>query len=156
MAEPPTAGVSEGGITITRVFDAPRERVWKEWTEPERFADWFGGSESEVPLSTVSMDVKPGGKWRLTMFAEPGREIRWKGEYREVIEPERLVFTVSDQPGEDSYELVTVVFTDLGDGRTEMLFQQRGRLTARVYEAAKEGWSSFFDRIAERLADTAD
>jgi uncharacterized protein YndB with AHSA1/START domain len=139
------------GITITRIFDAARERVWKEWTEPERFADWFGGSESEVPLSTVSMDVRPGGSWRLTMFAERG-EIHWKGEFREVVEPERLVFTVSDQPGEEAYELVTVVLTDLGDGRTEMLFQQRGALPAEVYERAGQGWSSFFDRIAERLA----
>jgi uncharacterized protein YndB with AHSA1/START domain len=140
------------GITITRVFDAPREQVWKEWTEPERFADWFGGTESEVPLSTVSMDVRPDGLWRLTMFAEPGRrEIRWKGEYREVVEPERLVFTVSDRPDE-VYELVSVVLTDLGDGRTEMLFEQRGHMTPDQYEAAGQGWSGFFDRIAERLA----
>jgi uncharacterized protein YndB with AHSA1/START domain len=146
MAEQP-------GISITRVFDAPRERVWQEWTEPERFADWFGGSESEVPLSTVSMDVRPGGSWRLTMFAEPGRrEIQWKGEYREVAPPERLVFTVSDQPEEDVYELIIVVLTDLGDGRTEMYFQQRGRMSAEQYERAAQGWSSFFDRIAERLA----
>jgi uncharacterized protein YndB with AHSA1/START domain len=141
------------GITITRVFDAPRELVWKEWTEPARFADWFGGPESEVPLSMVSMDVRPGGSWRLTMFAEPGRrEIRWKGEYREVVEPERLVFTVSDQPG-DAYELVSVVLRDLGDGRTQMLFEQRGRMTPEQYEAAGQGWSGFFDRIAERLTD---
>src|SRR6266540_3158253 len=127
MAEP-------AGITITRVFEAPRERVWKEWTEPEAFADWFGGSESEVPLSGVSMDVRPGGSWWATMFAEPGRrEIRWKGEYREVVEPERLVLT------------------DLGDGRTEMLFQQRGRMSAELYKRAGEGWSTFFDRVAERL-----
>jgi uncharacterized protein YndB with AHSA1/START domain len=152
MAEPPT-----GGITITRAFDASREHVWKEWTEPERFADWFGGSESEVPLSSVSMDVQPGGSWRLTMFADPGRrEIHWKGEYREVVEPERLVFTLSDQPGEDAYELITVVLTDLGDGRTEMFFRQSGRLPAEVYEGAKEGWGSFFDRIAERLAGATD
>jgi len=107
MAEPPTPDrAPAAGITITRVFDAPREAVWKEWTEPERFADWFGGSESEVPLSTVSMDVRPGGSWRLTMFADPGRrEIHWHGEYREVVE--RLVFTLSDQPGEDAYELIT-------------------------------------------------
>jgi uncharacterized protein YndB with AHSA1/START domain len=152
MAEPPTFDGVTLGISITRVFDAPRERVWKEWTEPERFADWFGGSESEVPLSTVSMDVRPGGSWRATMFAEPGRrEIRWKGEYREVVEPERLSFTVSDQPGED-YELVTVVLTDLGGGRTEMLFQQRGHMSPDQYEYAKQGWSGFFDRIAEHLA----
>ena len=141
------------GITITRVFDAPREQVWKEWTEPERFADWYGGSEAEVPVSTVSMDVRPGGRWRATMFAGPERrEIQWKGEYREVVEPERLVFTIRDQPGED-YELVIVVLTDLGDGRTEMHFQQRGQLPAEMYERAGQGWSTFFDRMAERLAD---
>ena len=110
--------------------------------------------ESEVPLSTVSMDVKPGGSWRATMFAGPGRrEIHWNGEYREVGEPERLVLTLSDQPGEDAYELITVLLTDLGDGRTEMRFQQRGAMSAEQYERAGEGWSSFFDRIAERVAD---
>jgi uncharacterized protein YndB with AHSA1/START domain len=147
MAEQP-------GISITRVFDAPRERVWKEWTEPERFADWFGGTQSDVPLSSVSMDVRPGGSWRLTMFAEPGRrEIQWEGEYREVAPPERLVFTVTDQPGEVADELVIVDLADLGDGRTEMRFQQRGGgLSAEEYERAAQGWSSFFDRIAERLA----
>ena len=147
MAEQP-------GISITRVFDAPRERVWQEWTEPERFADWFGGADSEVPLSTVSMDVRPGGSWRLTMFAGPGRrEIQWTGEYRQVDPPERLVFTVTDQPEEDVDELVIVDLADLGDGRTEMHFQQRGGgLSAEEYERAAQGWSSFFDRIAERLA----
>jgi uncharacterized protein YndB with AHSA1/START domain len=73
-----------------------------------------------------------------------------KGEYREVAEPERLVFTLSDQPEDDLYELVTVVLTELGDGW--MLFQQRGNLRPEQYEQAKEGWGSFFDRIAERLA----
>jgi uncharacterized protein YndB with AHSA1/START domain len=154
MAEAPPPGTGTGqGITITRVFDAPREQVWKEWTEPERFADWYGGREAEVPISTVSMDVRQGGRWRLTMFFGPERrEIRWKGEYREVVAPERLVFTVSDQPGEDEWELVTVVLTDLGDGRTEMHFSQRGRLPVEVYKQAGEGWSTFFDRMAERLA----
>ena len=94
--------------------------MWREWTEPAAFADWFGGTESEVPLASVSMDVRPGGSWR-------------------------------DQPGEEAYELITVVLSDLGDGRTEMLFQQRGRMSAEQYERAGEGWSTFFDRIAERL-----
>jgi uncharacterized protein YndB with AHSA1/START domain len=149
MTEPPIAL----GISLTRVFDAPRERVWKEWTEPERFADWFGGAAAEVPVATVSMEVRPGGAWRATMFADPGRrEIQWKGEYREVVEPERLVFTISDRPGEDAFELIVVVLRDLGDGRTEMRFEQHGRMAAEQYERAKQGWSTFFDRISERLA----
>ena len=148
--------MTEYGITITRIFDAPRERVWQEWTEPERFADWFGGAASPVPLSSVSMDVRPGGAWRLTMFVEPGRrEIHWRGEYVEVAAPERLVFTVTDQPTDERYELITVVLTDLGDGRTEMHFEQRGHMEPEQYEYAKQGWSGFFDRIAERLAAPA-
>jgi uncharacterized protein YndB with AHSA1/START domain len=146
--------VTEPGIELTRVFDAQRERVWREWVEPERFSDWFGGPEFEVPLSTVSMDVRPGGALRLTMLVESGRrEIHWKGEYREVVKPERLVFTISDQPGDDAFELITVVLTDLGDGRTEMFFQQRGVLSAEQYKHTEQGWGGFFDRIAERLAD---
>jgi uncharacterized protein YndB with AHSA1/START domain len=141
----------EPGISITRVFDAPRERVWREWTEPEPFADWFGGPETEVPVSSVSMDVRPGGSFRLTMHA--GRhEILWTGEYLEVVEPERLVFSITDQTPADEHDIVTVVLTDLGDGRTEMLFEQRGRMPPEQYERAKRGWSGFFDRMAERLA----
>ena len=113
--------------------------------------DWFGG-EAEVAPATVRMDVRKGGRWRLTMFAGPDRrEIAWKGEYLEVLEPERLVFTVSDRPDE-VYELVTVVLTDLGDGRTEMRFSQRGHLSPAQYRRAGSGWASFFDRIAARLA----
>ena len=146
-------GASEYGIRISRLFDAPPERVWREWTEPERFADWYGGPQCEVPLDSVSMDVRPGGKWRLTMFAPPDRRrIDWKGEYLEVAAPERLVFTVSDQPGDDAFELVTVAFTPVDGERTEMLFEQRGSMSPEQYERAAKGWGGFFDRMDERLA----
>jgi uncharacterized protein YndB with AHSA1/START domain len=143
--------MTEPGITITRVFDAPRERLWREWTEPERFADWFGGPEADVPLASVVMDVREGGAWRLTMFYD-GREIHWHGSYVEVDPPERLVMTFADAPEVEEPELITVVLADLGDGRTEMLFRQTGRMTEEQYRAAGSGWSGFFDRIAERLA----
>ena len=68
----------------------------------------------------------------------------------EAREPERLVFTISDQS--DRYELVTVVFTELGGGRTEMYFEQRGHMRPEDYEHTKQGWGTFFDRIDERLA----
>ena len=145
--------MTEPGIRVTRVFEAPRERVWSEWTRPDAFADWFGGQESEVPLDSVSMDVRPGGTWRATMFSGPGRrEIRWSGEYREVTVPERLVFTVTDQPGDGRYELVTVLLGELGDGRTEMRFEQRGHKRPDEYDRTKQGWGVFFARLDERLA----
>jgi uncharacterized protein YndB with AHSA1/START domain len=154
MAEPRASGEELPlGFTLTRVFDAPRERVWREWTEPERFADWFGGPHADVPLDTVAMDVRPGGTWRATMFSGPRRrEIRWAGAYREVVPPERLVLTFTDQPEEDAHELVTVVLRDLGDGRTEMVVEQRGHMRPSDYERAQSGWGVFFDRLAERLA----
>jgi uncharacterized protein YndB with AHSA1/START domain len=140
----------QNGFTVTRVFEAPRQRIWSEWTEPERFADWFGGSEAVVPIESVTMDVRPGGSWRATMvFGE--REIHWKGEYRQVSEPERLVLTITDQPG-DERELVTVVLTDLGEGRTEMRVSQQGHMSPEQYERTARGWGKFFDRIDERLA----
>ena len=142
------------GISVTRVFAAPRDHVWREWTDPEAFADWFGGLDGVVPLSTVSMDVAPGGTWGLTMITPERHEIHWWGVYREVVEPERLVFTISDRPEKDLHELIVVVLTDLGDGRTEMAFEQYGRMRPEEYQRAGSGWASFFDRMDDRLAPT--
>jgi uncharacterized protein YndB with AHSA1/START domain len=145
---------SAGGLTITRAFDAARQLVWQEWTEPTRFADWFGGPRVEVPLATVAIDLVPGGAWTATTLADgPERcDTRWEGEYVEIVEPERLVFTIRRLPGAPRSDLVTVVLTDLGGGRTEMLFRQQGGRTAKQYGVARERWSVEFDRIAERLA----
>jgi uncharacterized protein YndB with AHSA1/START domain len=144
--------MNERAIRIVRSFDAPRERLWKEWTEPARFADWFGGVDATVPLSSVEMDVQEGGAWRLTMeFGE--RVIHWHGAYHEVVEPSRVVFTITDVPPPDAdYHLITVELADLGDGRTEMRFEQRGPMPQAQVEAAGAGWGTFFDRIEERLA----
>ncbi len=149
-----TTSTGEPGLEIVRVFDAPIEEVWREWTEPERFADWYGGPTCDVPLDTVSMDVRPGGTWSAVMFAPPNRRrIDWEGEYLEVVEPERLVLTVTDEPGNPERDTVTVILTDLGDGRTEMrMTQTGGGLTPGGYEGAKAGWGGFFDRMHERLS----
>jgi uncharacterized protein YndB with AHSA1/START domain len=139
-------------ISITRVFDAPRERVWREFTEPDLFADWFGGALGEVPPSSVAMDLRVGGAWQLKMRMRDG-EVSWHGEYREVVEPERIVFTLSDQPPRDAgHALVIVELDEVGEGRTEMRFEQRGSLSPAQTSAARYGWSRFFDRLAERLA----
>jgi uncharacterized protein YndB with AHSA1/START domain len=140
------------GFTTVRVFDAPRERVWREFTEPDRFADWFGGALGEVPPSSVAMDLRVGGAWRLKMRMRDG-EVSWHGEYRELVEPERIVFTLSDRPPRDTgHALVIVELVEVGEGRTEMRFEQRGSLSPAQTSAARYGWSRFFDRLAERLA----
>jgi uncharacterized protein YndB with AHSA1/START domain len=143
----------EPDIRIVRAFDAPIERVWAEWTEPERFADWFGGPQGEVPLTSVAMDVRPGGAWRLTMYAGAARqELRWAGEYVDVEPPSRLSFTITDRPDAAVFDLVTVALAALDAERTEMVFEQRGgHMSPEGYRRAAEGWGGFFDRVAERL-----
>ncbi len=85
----------------------------------------------------------------------PGVEMPFHGVYREVSEPDGLVLTLKDgsAPKEAEGETVTVTFTDLGDGTTELAFQQRGgNLTPAQYAAAEDGWEAFFDALAARLA----
>jgi uncharacterized protein YndB with AHSA1/START domain len=140
------------GIEIVRVFDAPRELVFRAWTEPDRFAQWFGDRDSTMPVESVQMDVRPGGTWRATMLVGD-HVIPWAGEYVEVDPPAKLVLTVTDDPAAPQREVLTVLLADLGEGRTEMTFTQRGgNLPAEEYARAMRGELIFFERLAEHLA----
>ena len=139
-------------ITLTRVFDAPRELVWKAWTEPDRLVQWWGPPGWSTPLETVTMDVRPGGTMRLTSVSEDGTEMTVVGVYREVVEPERLAF---DEPAEDSWHegaASVVTLTDLGDGRTEMVVHSTIHTTDEMREQAAAGMKGTLDRLAEHLA----
>lgn len=140
--------------TVGRVFDSPRDIVYKAWTEPERFARWYGPVGFGTPLETVSLDVRPGGKWRATIVSEAhGTEIPFGGTYREVVRPERLVFTfedVEDREGANA-ELATVTFADLGQDTTEVVYHQQGHLPPEEYELINQGISSYFDSLEEYL-----
>ncbi|MFE4451719.1 SRPBCC domain-containing protein [Streptomyces sp. NPDC056796] len=144
---------SREGIDITRVVEAPRERVFEAWTVPEDFAAWYGG-DADVPLDRVSMDVTPGGEWSLVIVV-PGADMPFHGVYREVSAPERLVFTLKDAtaPEDTEGETVSVTLTEMSRKSTEMVFQQRGgNLTPEQYAAAEDGWDAFFDALDARLA----
>jgi uncharacterized protein YndB with AHSA1/START domain len=134
-----TATVHE--ITIRRVFSAPRELVWRAWTEPERLATWWGKRGWSTPLESITMDVRPGGTFRLTSVNdEDGREIPFETVYREVVAPERLAF------GE-----ATVTLSELADGRTEMVFHTTLEAPDDVRAQAAGGLASAFDRLAEEV-----
>lgn len=142
---------TDEGYHIERTFDAPRELVWKMWTEPEHFSFWWGGTTVDVPVEKTRFDVRPGGEWKTTMVGE-GWSVDWAGEFREVDEPNRLVIAFTDEPANPARDTFTVTLTDLG-GTTHMLLQQRGgNLTAEQYEQARQGTASFMDAMAERLA----
>ena len=152
-----TATANAEGITIVRIFDAPRELVFDAWTQPLQFAQWFGEYDSYIDTETAHMDLRPGGAWGITMFHGPQKmEIPFGGEFVEVDRPNRLVMTLADPSGETSNaEILTVMLTDLG-GKTEMHFTQTGgNLPAAEYERAMQGELIFFQRLAEHLERSA-
>ena len=86
-----TANVAEREVVITRVFDAPRSLVFKAWTDPEHMARWWGPRGFTNPI--CELDARVGGAWRIVMRSPAGIEYPCGGVYREIVEPERLVFT---------------------------------------------------------------
>lgn len=151
IAEP----VSAQEITVTRVLDAPRERVWRAWTEPEQLARWWSPRGWTVPLETITMDVRPGGAFRVTLVNdENGSEVPRELVYRQVVEPERLVKGPADeaQPGSP---VSAVTFTDLGDGRTELNLHTTVQTTDEMRDAAEAAVASLLDRLAEQLPEEA-
>lgn len=137
-------------MTLTRVFNAPRELVWAAWTTPEHFSFWFGGKDMSVPLQTVSMDVRPGGEWQATMVPSSGEPIPFHGQFLEVSQPERLVMTFGN-PTDKDVEILTVTLKDLG-GKTEITLHQAGHLPDEQYPKLVEGYGTFMDAMAELLA----
>jgi uncharacterized protein YndB with AHSA1/START domain len=124
-------------IEITRIFEAPREAVWRAWTRPEELVRWWGKRGWTAQPDTIVMDVRPGGTFRVvTVNDDDGREMVSEGVYEHVVEPERLTF------GESA-----VTFTDLGDGRTRMEF----RTSTHMNETAIDGFNSALDRLQEEL-----
>jgi len=150
-----TPGAARHELSITRVFDAPRDLVFQAWTDPRHLAAWWGPRGFVAP--SVDMDVSPGGRWRTCIRPEDGGDEYWcSGQYREVTPPERLVFTFAwEEPpgtrGDDT--VVTVSFADLG-GKTEMTFHQAAFDSVAVRDEHESGWVECFDDLAIHLAET--
>ena len=143
----------EDGISIIRIFDAPRARCGG--SGPSRSASPTGSAAPIRGAALHRRDGRPPGRRVAADDVRRPRPARdpLEGEYREVVEPERLVFTVTDEPDGSAYELVTVVLADLGDDRTEMRFEQRGGGLPPSSTGARRRVVGFFDRIDERLAE---
>lgn len=139
-------------LVITRVLDAPREIVFAAWVEERQAAQWWGPKGFTSVACT--MDVQVGGRWRRVMRSPDGVEHRARGIYREIVPPERLVFTYSWErnPGHDRHEtLVTLTFADLG-GRTALTLRQEGFETIAARDDHRGGWSGCLERFAAFLA----
>ena len=142
---------AERELTITRIIDAPRELVFKAWTDPKHLAQWWGPKGFTNPVCEV--DARPGGALRIVMRAPDGADYPMKGVFREIVEPERLVFTniAVDAAGHHLLEgLTTVTFADHG-GKTRLTVHTRAvALVApavRMVEGMDAGWTQSIDRL---------
>lgn len=142
-------------LFITRVFDAPRDLVWKAWTEPERMAQWTG--PRGFTLTSCEMDARPGGAYRLSMRSPEGTDHRVSGVYHEIVAPERLVYTWAwvDAQGNPGHEtLLTITFADHGAEKTLLTLRQSGFESVTARDGHQGGWNSAFDCLAEYLANS--
>lgn len=147
-------------LVITRTFDAPREAVWKAWTETSLVKKWWGPKFFTAPV--IKIDLRVGGKYLNCMRGPDGKEYWSTGVYREIAPPERLVMTDSfanekgkvvsaahygmgrDFPRE---LLVTMTLEEAG-GRTKMTLKHEGMPAGMMQEMAGTGWSESFDKLA--------
>jgi uncharacterized protein YndB with AHSA1/START domain len=150
-----TAAAQDCMLLFTRVFDAPRSVVFRAWTDPKQLAQWWAPEGFSVAF--LEMDVRPGGAWRKCMRSPEGIDYWRHGVYREIVEPERLVFTyISDDPASDPDHktIVTITFAHHGD-KTLMTFRQAEFESVAARDSHRHGWTSCMERLTACLAQAA-
>jgi uncharacterized protein YndB with AHSA1/START domain len=147
---------AEREITITRVFNAPRAQVFAAWTDAESLAQWWGPKAFTNPVCEI--DARVGGAIRIHMRSPDGSIYPMKGEFREIIQFERLVFTniAVDAAGNHIIEgLTTVTFAEAG-GKTTMTLHTRGRAVAdyaiAYLQGMEVGWTGSIDKLETWLS----
>ena len=149
----PLARTSAGiELKIERVIRAPRERVFRAWTDPARAVQWWG--PKSYPATFLEMDVRVGGVWhgKLRSVAD-GQVLTHRGVFREIVEPSLLAFTFAwDEEGERGLEtLVTLTFAELG-GHTLFTLHQTPFESESERDGHVEGWNSALHRLEKSLA----
>jgi uncharacterized protein YndB with AHSA1/START domain len=144
-------GAQDRVLLFTRVFNAPRDVVFRAWTDPEQLVQWWAPEGFTVAF--LEMDVRPGGAWRKCMRSPDGIDYWRHGVYRDIVEPERLVLTyISDDPvSEPDHEtVVTIIFEDHG-AKTLMTFRQEEFESVAARDSHHFGWTSCMERFAAYL-----
>jgi len=151
---------SKWDLEITRVFDAPRELVFKAWTETSHMAQWWGPKGFTNPV--CELDVRVGGAIRIHMRAPDGVVYPMTGVFQEIVEPERLVFVSSalDADGKSMFDILNTVLFAEQRGKTTLTLQARvisaTALAPQYLKGMEMGWTQSLDRLAEKLANMRD
>jgi uncharacterized protein YndB with AHSA1/START domain len=137
-------------LVLTRVFDAPRELVFKVWTDPEHIARWWGPYGFKTTIQ--EMEVRPGGRWRYSMRGPDGNDYPFDGAYLEIVEPERLVFdgAIHGDPAQGVWTEVT--FAEQS-GKTKVTVRQVYSFESDATRGAPIGWNQQLDRLVSYLAN---
>jgi uncharacterized protein YndB with AHSA1/START domain len=141
-------------VLITRVFDAPRERVFKAWTDPDEVAEWYGPEQFDTPRERISIDLRVGGRYELTMIQrDNGAEFPAVYEILELVEPELLVLRSEPMPeyGMPEPIVTRVEFHDHDHGDKTRMTLSDGPYPANRSQA-EAGWSGAFDKLARFVA----
>jgi uncharacterized protein YndB with AHSA1/START domain len=158
MAAPSNVGAatystpSDREIEVTRVFDAPRRLVFEAWTRPEHVPQWMLGPPGWT-MPVCEIDLRPGGAWHFVWRRSDGTEMEMRGQYKEIVPPERLVSTES-WGGPWPETLNTVILTEENRKTTmtlTILYPSKEARDAALQTGMKDGMSVSFDRLAEYL-----
>ncbi|MDP9812148.1 uncharacterized protein YndB with AHSA1/START domain [Rhizobium tibeticum] len=145
-------------LVLVRQFDAPREKIFRAWTDPVLMKEWF------VPrpwsIADAKLDVRPGGSNLIVMRSPDGQEFANRGVYLEIVENEKIVFTDAFTsawvPSEKPFFVGIVLLEDLGNGRTKYTAKARHWTAADKEQHEQmgfhEGWGKCADQLAELLA----
>lgn len=139
-------------VLITRIFDAPRERVFKAWTDPDEVAEWYGPDQFDTPRERIHIDLRVGGRYALTMIQrDNGAEFPAVYEIVELVEPELLVLRSEPMPeyGMPEPIVTRVEFHDHG-AKTRMTLSDGPYPNNRGQ--AEAGWSAAFDKLERFVA----
>ncbi len=139
-------------IVIEKELDAPRELVWRAWTDPDEIARWWGPEHFTTPREKIEIDLRPGGVCRMTMVGPDGQEYPNDGHFGVVEPPERLSFgqQTTSNPMIESGE-TTVEFLDLGGERTKVVVTSRLVCAEELEPLARAGWTSQLGKLATYL-----
>ena len=146
--------ISDTEMRLTRELDAPRELVFRALTEPELFARWWGPRRYKTIVD--KMDLRPGGGWRVRQIAADGGEHAFRGEFREIVPPSRLVWTFEYEPLAGHVSVETMTLTEQ-NGRTLITvldqFSSKEDLDGMLNSGMESGASESYERLDELLAE---
>lgn len=145
------APYGERTVTLTRIYDAPRELVWRAWTDPKHVAQWFG--PKHFTSSVPQLDLRIGGALRIVMHGPDGNDYPMKGVFKEIVPPERLVFSniAVDKDGNRLLEGETTVILEDAGGKTRLTLHSYAkglmRIAPQMLAGMEAGWSQSLDKL---------